>query len=137
MGPGMGSKTVHQRCTRGEARASSVVFQGLQRGFPLLTPMLWVLAWFDHSPVPPGRLRAAGIGGAGGCSGHKSPLKAGSWVVAGDDAVLGGSSRRVFYSHRAAEGCPPKVSPADGFARERHAGLAVVTASALPGEETD
>lgn len=131
MGPGMGSKTEHQRCTRGEARAASVVVQG---GFPLLTPMLWVLAWFAHSPVPPGRLRAAGIGGAGG---HKSPLKAGSWVVAGDDAVLGGSGRRVFYSDRAAEGCPPKVSPADGFARERHAGLAVVTASALPGEETE
>lgn len=136
----MGSEKVHQRwqwhLRGGKGRFGGL--RGLQRGFPLhlLTLMLWVLAWFDHSPVPPGCLCAAGIRGAGACPGHKSPLKAGGWVV-GDDVVLGGSSRRVFYSHRAAEGCPPKVSPADGSARERRASLAAITASALPGEETE
>jgi len=69
--------------------------QGLQRGFPLhlLTLMFWVLAWFDHSPVPPGCLRAAGVRGVAGCPGHKPPPE--GWQ-------LGGGGRRC---------CPRRVKP--------------------------
>lgn len=66
--------------------------------------------WFNHSPVPLGQqLGAEGLGAALAIN----PPEGWQWVVVGDDAVLRGSSHRVFYSPRAAEGCPPKVSPAD------------------------
>lgn len=85
MGPGMGSERAHQRwqwhLRGGKSRFGGL--QGLQKGFPLrlLTLMLWFIAWSDHSPVPPGRLCAAGVRGARGCPGHKSPrrLAAGWW----------------------------------------------------------
>lgn len=125
--------------TRREARATSVVSRGCRGAFPsVASPRCSEsFAWFDHSPVPLGCLCAAGVGGAGGCPSHKSPLKAASWVVVGNGALLGGSSRAVFYSHRAAEGCPPKVLPKDSSAGEQWASLAVVTASGPPGDETE
>lgn len=126
--------------TRGEARAASVVSRGCRRTFPSVSAPRCSGSLLGSVTAPFSRAACLQLGseGLGGCPGRKSPLKAGSWVVAGDDALLGGSSRRVFYSPRAAEGCPPpKVSPADGSAGECRASLAAVTASALPGEETE
>lgn len=50
---------------------------GCWSGLPLrlLTLRLLALAWFGHSPVPPGCLCAAGIAGARCCPGHKSSPK--------------------------------------------------------------